>query len=142
MGAGLYALKSDTSVSTGPIANNGLIVSAHNGLQLECISNSSHSQVGEFTTLTMSMSTPETSDPYVTLKYPSNQPGVIHLLNKINPISPEGKGIYTCNIPDNNEKVISINVGIYPHGFTGAKQCLVVLSLVVSHSQNPQTSQI
>ena len=123
---------SDASVSTGLIANNGLIVSAINGVRLDCISNSSHSQVGEFTTPNMSMShTPESNDPdpdpYVTHKYPHNRPGLIRLLNKANTFPSEGKGIYTCNIPDSNGKVISVNVGIYPHGFTGVRLHLVII---------------
>ena len=111
---------SDASVSTGLIANNGLIVSANNGVRLDCISNSSNSKVGEFITPTMSMShSPESNDPYVTLKYAHNRPGLIRLLNKANTFPSGGKGIYTCNIPDSNENTISINVGIYPHGFIG-----------------------
>ena len=120
VGVGIHALQSDASVSTGLIANNGLIVSTINGVRLDCISNSSHSQVGEFTTPTMNMPhTPETSDPYVTLKYAHNRPGVIRLLNRANTFPSGGKGIYTCNIPDSNENTISINVGIYPHEFIG-----------------------
>ena len=121
-GAGLHVIRPATSVSTGFIPNNGLIVSASDGVRLDCISNSSNYTVGEFTTPNMSMLvSPESSDPYVTLKYPHNRPGVIRLLNKANTFPSEGKGIYTCNIPDSNEKTISINVGIYPHEFIGIK---------------------
>ena len=138
-------MRSDASVSTGLIANNGLIVNAINGVRLDCISNFSQYKVGEFTTPTMSMShAPEGSDPYVTLKYPFNRPGLIRLLNKSNPFPSEGKGIYTCNIPDSNEKNISINVGIYPHGFTGVKLHLVSYYTFInlSHPQSLQRLQI
>ena len=38
-----------SAIEPRPIANNGLIVSASGGLRLECVSNSSHSGVGNIT---------------------------------------------------------------------------------------------
>ena len=38
-----------SAIEPRPVANNGLIVSASDGLRLECVSNSSHSGVGNIT---------------------------------------------------------------------------------------------
>ncbi|CAI7992571.1 hypothetical protein GBAR_LOCUS1042, partial [Geodia barretti] len=86
IGAGLYALESDSSVSSGPIANNGLIVSRSDDMRLECVSNSDTAEVGNITTpdgtiLTSNeiILTPGVANSTLTLTNPFGRPGVLRL---------------------------------------------------------------
>ena len=118
-GAGIYAGRRTSSSQFNPhsIANNGLIVSASDGLQLNCNSNSSQSGVGMITVLdgtTILISTGTTGVWRVF--NPLQRPGVLRLQN-ISDFTAADQGIYTCTIPDSNDNQISINVGLYPIGF-------------------------
>ena len=104
-----------------PIANNGLIVSATNGLRLYCVSNSSQSGMG-----TITASNGDTLNIGVngiwTVAYPGNRPGFLRLQNRIVSNTPmllsdSTQGIYTCTIPDDEGNDITLNVGLYPNGF-------------------------
>jgi hypothetical protein len=125
VGAGIYAQVSDSSVSSGPIANNGLIVSTSDGLRLECVSNSSMDGVGSITTPDGTILSPDTTTSTLILTNPFRRPGVLRL-RSVDGSSQErpprhlpasAQGVYTCTIPDSNRKDISLNVGLYPPGF-------------------------
>ena len=113
-GAGIYAISSDAEISSGPIGNNGVIVSSIDGLQLECISNSSQTGVGSITTLAGTINSTVWA---VTNEF--NKPGFLSLQTRQNspPLPHTEQGIYTCTIPDSNGRSLSLNVGLYPHGF-------------------------
>ena len=81
-------------------------------LRFDCVSNSSQSGVGSITL------SKETSRSFWTILYPYNRPGLVRLVSSATMIRSH-QGVYTCNIPDTNNKMISINVGLYPRGFTG-----------------------
>ena len=117
-GAGIYAIVSDTEVSSGPIPNNGLIVSGSDELKLECVSNSSQSGVGTITILNGTILTPDVTTSVWNLTNPSSRPGVIRFQN-LTSFTSSDQGIFTCTIPDDNGNQISFNVGLYPHGFNG-----------------------
>ena len=126
-GAGIYALESDSSVSSGPIANNGLIVSESGDLRLECVSNSSIGEVGSITTPDGTILTPDSTTSTLTLTNPFRRPGVLRLRSgdgtsqgrSSQPLPATAQGVYTCTIPDSNGNDISLNVGLYPPGFNG-----------------------
>ena len=99
----MYARRAASQFDDSPIANNGLVVIASTGIALDCISNSSQSDVGVITG-------PDGS--VVTEMSPFNRPGGLRLDG--NP----SQGIYTCTIPDNNDNSFIVNVGVYPNGFS------------------------
>ena len=119
-GAGIYAI---TAASPGPIANNGLILSAKSQLRLECVSNSSQSGVGTITTSAGVTRTPFYDGGGWRVNSANNQPGVVRLLRSppsiSSPLSPSDQGIYTCTIPDSTGQNITLNVGLYPPDFSG-----------------------
>ena len=125
IGAGLYAdrRQDDSMFVPHPIANNGLIVSATNGLRLFCVSNSSQSGVGTITLLNgVTLDTGANGIWYVA--YPNNRPGFLRLQTRIlsgGPmlLTPSDQGIYTCTIPDDDGNDIILNVGLYPIDFSG-----------------------
>ena len=120
-GAGVYATKSKNG--SRPIVNNGLIVSASNGLQLNCISNSSQSGVVMITGLDGNTLPTGNGDVW-RLTYPFSRPGYLCLQNiSTSLITAADQGIYTCTIPDSNNKDIIIKVGLYPSGFMGEFTC-------------------
>ena len=123
-GAGIFAGRRSDSSDTErrPIPNNGLIVSASDGLRLECISNSSQSWVGMITGLDGNTLPIGNTDVWRVVN-PFRRPGVLRL-QTISPSSlpAADQGIYTCTIPDNNDNQFTINVGLYPSGFMGELQ--------------------
>ena len=105
----------------GPIANNGLIVSASDGFRLFCVSNSSQSGVGTITTRnggTLTVNGTNTDGPWL-LASPANRPGVLRLQTASTLVIVSDQGIYTCTIPDSNGNTFVFNVGLYPNGFSG-----------------------
>ena len=96
----MYARRAASQFDDSPIANNGLVVISSTGIVLDCISNSSQSDVGSITAPEGSI-VPETS--------PFNRPGVLRIEG--NP----SQGIYTYTLLDNS---FIINVGVYPNGFS------------------------
>ena len=118
-GAGIYASRRTSSSQFNPrsIANNSLIVSASNGLRLLCVSNSSQSGVGMITGLDGNTLPIGTGDLRI-LRL--SRPGSLRIQTRFTSSLPAAdQGIYTCTIPDSNDNQISINVGLYPHGFMG-----------------------
>ena len=117
-GAGIYAV---AAASPGPITNNGLIVSDENQLRLDCVSNSSQPKVeATITTSAGDILEPGSTGGGWKLRYPSTRPGAVRLLrNPPGPLPASNQGIYTCIIPDSNNKSIVINVGLYPSNFSG-----------------------
>ena len=110
-GAGIYALISNETISSGPIANNGLIVSTSRGFRLECVSNSNKTGVEFFTT-------PKDSRTiWKMTNNPFSRPGVLRVQNKTGQLTASDQGICTCTISDVNGENISLNVGVYPSGF-------------------------
>ena len=110
---------------SGPIANNGLIVSRNDALRVECVSNSSVAGVGSITTSDGTTLTPDTATSTLSLTNPSMRPGVLRLRSIVegettsHHLRESDQGIYTCNIPDDNGNVISFNFGLYPPEFDG-----------------------
>ena len=121
-GAGIFGggRTSSFDIERHPIPNNGLIVSASDGLRLECISNSSQSGVGMITGL--DGNTLPIGDTGVwRVVNPFVRPGVLRLQTvSTSSITAADQGIYTCTIPDSNDNQFTINVGLYPSGFTGS----------------------
>ena len=117
-GAGVYAVSSNATVSSGPIANNGLIVSSSTELKLECASNSGQSGVGNIITPTGSIM-PRGDGSVWILTNPHHRPGLLRLRTQsiLQPLTASLQGIYTCTISDSNGRDISINVGLYPPNF-------------------------
>ena len=133
-GAGIYASRrTDSSqFNPHPIANNSLIVSASNGLRLLCISNSSQSGVGNITGLDGNTIPIGTGDLRI---LHLSRPGSLRLQTRSSSsLTAADQGIYTCTIPDSNNNQISINVGLYPHGFMSElymEDTSVILSLIM-----------
>ena len=99
------------------IANNGLIVSASDGLILECVS--SQSEEGMITGRDGNTIPLGDTDVW-RLTNPFNRPGVLRLrIRTQQPITAADQGIYTCTVPDSNGGQVVINVGLYPSGFNG-----------------------
>ena len=84
-------------------------------LRLECVSNSTVAGVGKFTTPDGESLLPSIAKNPWTLNNPFLRPGLLRLIRN----GSLTQGVYTCIIPDSNNKNISINVGLYPYGFRG-----------------------
>ena len=127
-GAGIFGGRSSSSgIGRHPIPNNGLIVSASDGLLLACISNSSQSGVGMITGLdgnTLSIGDTGVWEVF----NPFGRPGVLRTISTTS-IPAADQGIYTCTIPDNNDNQLIINVGLYSSGFMGELQVKVLPSV-------------
>ena len=118
-GAGIFAGRQTSSSDTEhhPIANNGLTVSASDGLLMVCASNSSQSGVGMITRQDGNTLPIGTTDVW-RVANPSQRPGVLRLQTiSTSSITAADQGIYTCTIPDNNDNQFTINVGLYRSGF-------------------------
>lgn len=147
LGAGIRIHLSNSSISNGPLANNGLIVAGEHGLRLEFVSNSSELEVGIITGPNGTVSSEDINYIWMLTNNPYGRPGVIRL--QINttalPFTNFVKGIFTCNISDSNSKIISLNVGLYPRDYRGKFYNTVYytklsLSLLILH--NIQVNQI
>ena len=117
IGAGLYARTPSSDFDPGPIANNSIIVSGSDGLRLFCVSNSSRSGVG-----TITASNGETlnigNNGIWNLANVGTRPGFLRLQTR-QLLTASDQGIYTCNIPVDNENYFIFNVGLYPSDFNG-----------------------
>ena len=125
-GAGVYATQRTLTNEfvPCPIANNGLIVSASDGLRLECISNSSQPGVGNIIGRNGN-TLPFSSYLVLRLNNPFRRPGVLRLQTRTAAlITTSDQGIYTCTIPDSNNNQFVINFGLYPNGFMGELSCV------------------
>ena len=126
-GAGIYAGVAATQYDGQPIANNGLIIALSSGsesLWFDCVSNSSQSGVGvitgrDGTTLTHGAALAGSGTWRVI--NPFSRPGVLRVRAR-GVLTTGDQGIYTCTIPDDSGNNMDINVGLYPHGFSGEPQ--------------------
>ena len=133
----MYAISSNIIISSGPIANNGLIVSGEDELRLECVSNSSQPGVGSITTPSGLILSPDMDSGIWKLINPFNRPGLLRFrtLDHRN-LTNDDMGVYTCMIPDDNGNIISLNLGIYPNSSEGYSQVVlcIVQSILISLS--------
>ena len=88
-------------------------------LRLECVSDSKRPQEGDITTPANESIEINETDGSLLLTNPFQRPGVLRLRTNMNSLDASHQGMYTCIIPDSNGNIISINVGLYPHGFNG-----------------------
>ena len=126
-GAGIFGggRTSSSESVRHPISNNGLIVSASDGLLLNCASNSSQSGVGMITGLDGN-TLPIGNTGVWRVANPASRPGVLRLqTTSSSSITAADQGIYTCTIPDSDDNQFTINVGLYPSGFMSESQLSV-----------------
>ena len=99
---------------------------------MECVSNSSQSGVGKITLQDGVMYTTPTPIAATIgvwiLINPFSRPGVIRF-RTWDPLTSSEQGIFICTIPDDNGNQISFNVGLYPHGFNGEPNKVIVIFL-------------
>ena len=124
-GAGIYAVTSNEMISSGPIANNGLIVSTDVELRLECVSNSTTSREGNITTPANGNIGVSEMDGFLVLTNPFERPGFLRLRTTML-LNTARQGIYICKIPDSSGNIISINVGLYPRDFNGGFIIIII----------------
>ena len=114
------AFTSKREISSGPIANNGLVVvNDSDVMQVDCLSNSSHSGVGTLIAPDEIRRTPDNITGSWAFVDPYYRPGVVRLQQHPS-YSPEpftDSRIFTFTIPDSNGNTFSFNVGLYPRGF-------------------------
>ena len=124
-GAGIYAW---TAAIQQPIANNGLIIDV-NYLVFVCVSNSSQPGVGMITgrnETTLTDGAPLAGGGFWRVFNPLSRPGVLRVRPR-GVLTAGDQGIYTCTIPDDNGNNITINVGLYPSGFSGELRDINIL---------------
>ena len=120
-GAGIY-LNAAPQYADRPIANNGLILSANNGIAMSVffISNSSQVGVGVITVPdghTVSSGDFNIIDIWRVYYY---LPGALRIGSILpSPLPSTSQGIYTVTIPDSNNNMFIFNLGLYPPGFNG-----------------------
>ena len=124
-GAGIYAW---VAAIQQPIANNGLIIDLnHRGFF--CVSNSSQSGVGVITgqnETTLTDWAPLAGGGIWRVINSFSRPGVLRV--RLRGVLTAGdQGIYSCTIPDDNGNNITINVGLYPSGFSGELRDINIL---------------
>ena len=81
--------------------------------------------MGTITILNGTILTPDATTSVWSLTNPLSRPGVIRFRNMTSLM----QGIFTCTIPDDNGNQISLNVGLYPHGFNGEPNEVIVIFL-------------
>ena len=129
-GAGIYASNAAPQFDDRPIANNGLILSASNGMSVNFISNTSQSGVGVITVPDGRTQSSGGDIGVWRVTSPFNRPGVLHLttISSSSSLQPSSQGIYTGTIPDSNSNMFVFNVGLYPTGFNGKLLLLKIFS--------------
>ena len=129
-GAGIYAGNAALQYNDRPIANNGLILSASNGMSVNFISNSSQSGVGVITVPDGYTQSSGGNIGVWRVTSPLNRPGVLNFItiSSSTSLQPSSQGIYTGTIPDSNNNMFVFNVGLYPTGFNGKLLLLKVFS--------------
>ena len=103
-------------------------------LEFDCVSNSSQSGVA---VITGRSGTVLTSGGIWQVGVPFNRPGA-HRVQAVGAFTASHQGIYTCTIDDDNSNSIALNVGLYPHGFSGeyTSRCFYVQLQHVAISYN------
>ena len=96
-------------------------MSGRDGVSIFCTSNSSLSGVGMITGLDGNIFPFAPDGGVLTdawrVNNPWKRPGIIHISTAS--VSAADQGIYTCTIPDSNNKLFIFNFGVYPSGFMG-----------------------
>ena len=130
-GAGIFGggQTSFSDIEPHPIANNGLLLSASDGLLLDCVSNSNQFGVGMITGLDGNTLPIGITGVWLVVN-PFFRPGVLRLRSIYSSqLTAADQGIYTCTIPDSNDNQFIFNVGLYPSGFMGESQMNLLLSV-------------
>ena len=127
-GAGIHVF---SGVFTGSLPNNGIVISRitpRHGytFRLYCRSDSVMSNVGM---LVGPDGTTVASGDVIQIEHQQQQQLHIYAHNDL---TPNDQGVYTCHIPLQSEENRSINVGIYPGGFSS--KCLL---LYIASSEDP-----
>ena len=115
-GAGLHPDRAAPQYDDRPIANNGLILSASNGMAFTFISNSSQVGVG---VVTLPDGRTRSSGGYIDVwrvHAPFSRPGILRI-ETFSSLPSTRQGIYTATIPDSNNNIFIFNVGLYRTGF-------------------------
>ena len=126
-GAGIHASRAVPQYDDHPIANNGLILSTSNGIEVNFISNSSEVGVGVVTLPNGHTQSSGGSDGSIIdgwkVHAPFSRPGVLRIDrqsgDRFSPLTSTRQGIYTATIPDSNNNMFTFNVGLYPSDFDG-----------------------
>ena len=124
-GAGIYASRAAPQYDDHPIANNGLILSASNGIEVNFISNSSQVDVG-VVTLPDGGTRSSGENGGLRVHAPFSRPGVLRI-DRISSL-PSLQGIYSATIPDSNNNMFTFKVGLYPTGFNGELLLLMIFN--------------
>ena len=129
-GAGIYVNNAAPQFDDHPIANNGLILSASNGIEVNFISNSSEVDVGVVTL--SDGGTRSNGDINIDIwrvYSPFHRPGVLRITyTSFSSLISTRQGIYTATIPDSNNKLFVFNVGLYPSEFNGELLLLIIFN--------------
>ena len=123
-GAGIQPDKAAPQYEGRPIANNGLILSASNGMSVNFISNSSHLGVG---VVTLPDGRTRSSGGYIDVwrvYSPFDRPGTLRI-ETFSSLPSTRQGIYITTIPDSYNNMFKLNVGLYPSGFNGELLLLI-----------------
>ena len=115
-------------------------MSGESELRLECVSNSSQPRVGNITTPSGLVLSPDNDTTIWRLNNPFNRFGVLRFRTLKN-LTNDDMGVYTCMIPDDNDNILLLNVGLYRRNFTSEAVCCDLEELVCSLSCNSQTLQ-
>ena len=115
-------------------------MSSKSELRMECVSNSSQSGVGNITTPSGLVLSPDNDTTIWRLNNPFNRFGVLRF-RTLKCLTNDDMGVYTCMIPNDNDNISLLNVGLYPHNFTSEAVCCDLEQLVCSLSCNSQSLQ-
>ena len=119
LGAGIYASVAAPQFDDRPIANNGLILSASDGMAVDFISNSSQLGVGVITLPDgRTQSNGDNTIGIWRVYAPFSHPGTLRIETS-SPLPTTSQGIYTVTIPDSNNNMFIFNLGLYPPEFNG-----------------------
>ena len=112
-GAGIYV-----HAGHKVLPNNSIIVAgADNRIgDFRCVSGSRRNDVGHFFDTGGMEATFSHSDSFLVTRGSSHSPGMLHV-RSFSALQPRDQGVYTCRIPDENEKLVSVNVGLYLRDF-------------------------
>ena len=118
LGAGFYVVG-----GVDRILNNSILETTSEGRipQLLCLSGSSGSAVGQWIGPDGTVLTTTQSDPFDVIFGDNNNPGQMIVETPItNPsIVATHEGVYTCMIPNENDEIEYLRVGIYLSGSSG-----------------------
>ena len=138
LGAGIYADRAAPQYVEHPIANNGLILSAGNGMSVNFISNSSQLGVG---VITLPDGRTRSNDGSTIggwrVHVPFSRTGVLRIETS-SPLTFTSQGIYTATIPNSKNNMFTFNIGLYPNGFNG--ELLLLMFFMINSYLSPYNS--